>query len=44
MNGSTLRRITKARRAMMSAQNPKFRQLWYSVILALQAEVVLNDG
>lgn len=44
MNTLTIQRITKARRAMMRAQNPKFRELWHSVALALQADVVPTDG
>lgn len=44
MNTLTLQRITKARRAMMRAQNPKFRKLWHSIAMSLQAEVVPTDG
>lgn len=32
----TLRRIVKARRAMMNACNPKFQAYWAQVVRALQ--------
>lgn len=44
MQTLTIQRINKARRAMMRAQNPKFRKLWYSIAMSLQADVVPTDG
>lgn len=35
-NALTLRRIVKARRAMMNAQNPKFKEYWARVVEELQ--------
>lgn len=38
-NTLTLRRITKARRAMMRAQDPSFRKFWSTVAQQLQEKI-----
>lgn len=43
-NTLTIRRINKARRAMMRAQNPKFRLFWYNVMETLQSQLVPENG
>lgn len=43
-NVLTIQRINKARRAMMRAENPKFRLFWYNVMETLQSQMVPENG
>lgn len=39
-NALTLRRITKARRAMMRSEDPQFQKFWAGVVQKLQEKII----